>query len=231
MPTIIPLTAEAVWLPHLRSLPAWEPPMRPTLVLAPHPDDETLGAGGLIAKLRAQDVPVTVVAITDGEKAYADTPHGDRVRVPEQETALARLGVLPARIHRLRLPDANVTAHEEELVDALSDLLAPGMHLIAPWPQDFHPDHEAAGRAAERVAHRFGLDLSFYLFWTWHRGRPELLQNLPMVKLPLSEGERARKLHALDAHASQLEHPDGQPILSPELLLPSQRPFEIYLPS
>ena len=123
----------------------------PTLVLAPHPDDETLGAGGLIAKLRSQDVPVTVVAITDGENAYADTQNLRDIRVPEQTEALRRLGVLAAMVHRLHLPDRDVAEYEDKLVDLLLPLIMPGMHIVAPWQRDFHPDHEAAGRAAARV--------------------------------------------------------------------------------
>jgi LmbE family N-acetylglucosaminyl deacetylase len=41
------------------------------LVLAPHPDDETLGFAGLIAAYRAQGKPVEVVVATDGD-AYCE---------------------------------------------------------------------------------------------------------------------------------------------------------------
>jgi hypothetical protein len=51
MATIAPLIPEAAWLPVLLGIMDWEPPLVPTLVLAPHPDDETLCAGGLVAKL------------------------------------------------------------------------------------------------------------------------------------------------------------------------------------
>src|ERR1700757_119645 len=119
MPTIVPLTSEAAWLPLFRGLADWDLPLMPTLVLAPHPDDETLGAGGLIARLCRAAVPVTIVAITDGEGAYADTPHLGAVRVLEQNEALRRLGVPERRIRRLRLPDRNVSAYEDQLVDLL----------------------------------------------------------------------------------------------------------------
>jgi LmbE family N-acetylglucosaminyl deacetylase len=117
MPTISPLTSEAAWLPALVGLADWELPFVPTLVLAPHPDDETLGAGGLIAKLCRAGVSVTVVAITDGEGAYADTPDLGATRILEQTEALDRLGVPNSRIHRLHLPDRDVSTYEEVLVD------------------------------------------------------------------------------------------------------------------
>jgi LmbE family N-acetylglucosaminyl deacetylase len=229
MPTIIPLTPEAEWLPLLRNIAAWDPPSVPTLVLAPHPDDETLGAGGLIAKLCGHGIPVTVVAITNGENAYDDTAGLDKIRVPEQMEALKRLGVPASMIHRLNLPDRDVSAYEDQLVDLLLPLITPGTNVIAPWYRDFHPDHEAAGRAAARVSQLVGSRVSYYLFWTWHRGTPDILNNVPAMRLALSEVELRTKLYALQAHSSQFEHADGQPILSPELLAPTHRAFEVYI--
>jgi LmbE family N-acetylglucosaminyl deacetylase len=229
MPTIVPLTPEAAWLPALLTLADWETPFVPALVLAPHPDDETLGAGGLVAKLCRAGVPVTVVAITDGEGGYADTPHLGDIRVLEQTEALRRLGVPEHRIYRLHLPDREISRHEEELVDLLLPLVTADMHLVAPWQRDFHPDHEAAGRAAARVAQLKHLPITYYLFWTWHRAQPAILDGLGVTKLGLSDSELKLKLHALQAYASQFQHGDGQPILSPELLAPAHRAFEVYI--
>ncbi|RXH53995.1 bifunctional PIG-L family deacetylase/class I SAM-dependent methyltransferase [Granulicella sibirica] len=230
MPTIVPITTEYDWLSLLAATPDWTPSLVPTIVLAPHPDDETLGAGGLIARLRAHGVSVTVLAITDGEGAYADTSGLDRVRVPEQTEALARLGVDESMIQRLGIPDRFVSEHEEELAAALRLVARAGMQIIAPWPYDFHPDHEAAGRAAAQVAAEADIPLFYYLFWTWHRGTPETLAGVHLTSVSLTESERATKRHALSAHASQLSHGDGQPILSARLLQPAERPFEIYIP-
>jgi LmbE family N-acetylglucosaminyl deacetylase len=229
MPTIVPITPEAAWLPAFVDLTDWEPPLVPTLVLAPHPDDETLGAGGLIAKLCRAGVQVTIVAITDGENAYAHTPNLGDIRVPEQTEALHRLGVPERMIHRLHLPDRDVSDYEDQLVDLLLPLASADTHLVAPWQRDFHPDHESTGRAAARVAQSKGLAITYYLFWTWHRGEPSMLDGLGVTKLALSDSELKSKLHALQAHVSQFDHEDGQPILSPELLAPAQRAFEVYI--
>lgn len=229
MPTIAPLTPEAAWLPTLLALADWEPPLVPTIVLAPHPDDETLGAGGLVAKLCRAAVPVTIVAITDGEGAYPDTPHLGEIRALEQTEALRRLGVPRSRIHRLHLPDRHISRYEKELADQLLPLVTGHMHLVAPWQRDFHPDHEAAGRAAARVAQLNDITITYYLFWTWHRGEPSMLDGLGITKLALSDLELKSKLHALQSHVSQFEHGDGQPILSPELLAPAHRAFEVYI--
>ena len=234
MPTIVPLTPESVWTDWLAACPnlrKWHPPLLPTLVIAPHPDDETLGAGGLIARLRGFSVPVTVVAVTDGENAYADVTADNlgKIRVAEQAEALLRLDVGADQLVRLHLPDRNVSSCEERLVQSLKGLVQPGIHLVAPWPGDFHPDHEAAGRAAARVASELGLTLTYYLFWTWHRGTVSVFNDMSLLKLDLSKEEQDRKERALRAHASQLAHLDGQPILSNDLLRPARRTFEVFI--
>jgi LmbE family N-acetylglucosaminyl deacetylase len=229
MSTIVPLTPEGEWLSRLCDLPPWPLPLVPTLIVAPHPDDETLGAGGMIAKLRLQNVPVTVVAVSDGENAYAGSQGLGKVREQEQSEALARLGVHQQNVHRLSLPDRELAYWEGSLEQSLSALVSPRMHIVAPWLRDFHPDHEACGRAAERVVRKYGLKLTFYLFWTWHRGVPGMLDGLSLVSLRLTEEERRIKLFALEAHVSQFEHPGCAPILSPELLRPAEREFEVYI--
>jgi hypothetical protein len=110
----------------LAALPAWDSTAyehsTDLLVIAPHPDDETLGAGGFIASQCSMGADVRVVAVTDGEKAYGEEPGQAEVRVLEQERALARLGVRPANITRLHLPDSDVASHEQQLVELLMPL-------------------------------------------------------------------------------------------------------------
>lgn len=232
---IIPIIENATWLWQLGSLPEWQPPDIPAVVLAPHPDDETLGAGALIATLRARGVPVSVVAATDGENCY-DIPPDEReairrVREAEQARALARLGVSSENIHRLRLTDSGLHLLEEELTAKLMDLAQPGMHLVAPWTGDFHPDHEACARAAAAVARAMNLPLTYYFFWTWHRGDHTTLEGLPLRRFVPDGAALCAKQEALQQHRSQLEWPGGEPILPPHLLEPVEWPFEVFLPA
>ncbi len=227
---IVPVTGEVDWLKAMESTPAWEPPRRHTFVLAPHPDDETLAAGGLIASLRQEGVQVSVIAVTDGENCYAGEDLRP-VRPGEQAAALARLGVDAAHIHRLHLPDSGLGACEPVLADRLMELIPEGVALVAPWPHDFHPDHEVCGRCAQLVAQARHLTLSYYFFWTWHRGTPETLSGLPLGRFPLTNEQRLAKREALLCHASQLYHRSGEPILPMNLLEPAWRNFEVYLPA
>jgi LmbE family N-acetylglucosaminyl deacetylase len=229
---IISRVGEDVWIDALAELPLWMPPAGPLLVVVPHPDDETLGAGGLIATHQRRDDAheITVVCVTDGENAYE---HDDRavlaaVRQAEQEAAVTRLGVSPEHMLRLRMVDSDVSAGELELAARLAELATPETTIVAPWEHDFHPDHEACGRAAALAAQSSGATLVSYFFWTWHRGVPGDLAGLKLVKFPLNEDLLQTKLEALREHASQLAHGDGEPILPERLLGPVMRGFEVF---
>ncbi len=225
---IVSVEQEEAWLKALHGLPAWIPPSKQILIVAPHPDDETLGAGGLIAAQRRLGVDVIVAAVTDGENAYPENEGLGDLRRREQTEALSCLGVPKEKIVRFELPDSAVASQGWNLVEQLTSLVGENTHIVAPWHCDFHPDHEACGRAAEKVAQAAGATLSSYFFWTWHFGTVALLNNLRLQCLPLDEQSLAAKANALRCHRSQLERAIGEPILPERLLAPARRRFEVF---
>lgn len=128
--------------------PLWLEPARFTrlLVLAPHPDDETLGAGGLIASARAAGAAVTVLLLSDGE-AHPGAQQGAALaaaRLAECEAALAALG--GASLRRLGGADGALTRDRRRHLAAVADILRatrPDLAL-APAPGEAHDDHRAA---------------------------------------------------------------------------------------
>jgi LmbE family N-acetylglucosaminyl deacetylase len=226
---IVPLASEAEWTPVWATATPWQPPDKALLIIVPHPDDETLGIGGFIVKHVAKGLPIKVVAVTDGENAYATEMDLGIVRRAEQLAALKRLGVNADNVVRLQLTDSGVASQENTLVERLLPFATSDTHILAPWTCDFHPDHEACGRAAVQAAERTGAALTFYFFWTWHRGAPTLLRDLPLRSLSLDSDQLRAKEEALSNHRSQLEHPSGEPILPDYLLWPARRPFEVFL--
>jgi LmbE family N-acetylglucosaminyl deacetylase len=194
-------------------------PTRRTIVVVPHPDDETLLTGGLITRQTGRGVPVIIVAVTDGEAAYPTWPAPGlgRVRRGEQDKALHMLDVPCGSTIRLNLPDGKVADHENELRDVLVDLLEPGDIIVAPWVHDWHPDHEACGRAAMSAAGSRPVTLIGSLFWAYHRVDPVAHPTLEVRRLELTEAELNRRLNALDAHRSQLQSNLHDPILSASL--------------
>jgi len=220
---------EQTWLSSLRGLPLFDPGPGPVAVICPHPDDETLAVGGLIAALRLRKVPVLIIAVTDGENAYGENNAGLReIRSDEQSAAVRQLGVEDGNLIRFRLTDSGLMQQRMRLVELLAPHLSKCRHVLAPWMRDFHPDHEACGWAAQEVTKKTGTRLSWYFFWTWHRGTPSLLSDTPLTVFPLNDSLRKTKLRALARHRSQLEHPSGQPILPDNLLAPARRKFEVF---
>jgi LmbE family N-acetylglucosaminyl deacetylase len=209
--------------------PVWEPAAMPTVVVSPHPDDETLGTGGLIATQQSRHIRVSLLAVTDGEAAYSDSPMLGETRRMEQVEAAEALGLPREALIHLRFPDSAVAQSESALADQIAACIDSNTLLVAPWAADPHPDHEACGRAAATAARRKGCRLVSYFFWTWHRVGPENLAGLPLVRLVLSAGALRRRARALACHRSQLHRIDGAPILPGELLAPARRPFETFI--
>jgi len=170
-------TPTQVWAAWSRAFPdlelaGWDD----VLVLAPHPDDEVLGVGGLMARLVARGARVEVLAVTDGEASSPGSPTLTPAalaarRVGESAAACRVLGVDPPR--RARLPDGRVAAHEGELTDLVAARLHPGRVCLATWVGDGHPDHEAVGRAAAAACQRTGARLVQYPVWMWHWSAPD----------------------------------------------------------
>jgi len=124
-----------------------------TLIVAPHPDDETLGCGGTIKKLTTSGEEVYVLVVTRGKKElYSE----ERIRNVRQEAqqAHAILGVKETRFLEFPAPDLDIISTAE-----ISGLIATAIRdfdiqtLYLPHLGDIHHDHKAvfnAGLVAAR---------------------------------------------------------------------------------
>lgn len=199
-------------------------PGRPHVtIVAPHPDDEVFGVGGLMRELVAHGHRLMVVAVTDGEAAFGAAATGRTGLVAcrdlERRAALVALGVeRHTEVVRLGFPDAAVADHEHDLAEQLAELCGPV--VLATWRHDGHPDHEATGRAAARAAAaRPGCRLLEYPVWAGHRGRLAGGRPRRTRRVRLSAATRVAKARALQAFRSQLEpSPDGRPVVPAELI-------------
>ncbi|OBF53313.1 LmbE family protein [Mycobacterium sp. 852002-50816_SCH5313054-b] len=148
------------------------------VVVAAHPDDETLGLGATIAQLVAAGADVQVVTVSDGGAARPGATPRERARAEitrryEVRRAAAVLGV--SAPVSLGLPDGELADHEERVAGLLTGILegtAPGTWCAATWRGDGHPDHEAVGRAAAKACERTGVKLLEYPVWMWHWASP-----------------------------------------------------------
>ncbi|WP_445255751.1 PIG-L family deacetylase [Nocardioides aurantiacus] len=202
------------------------------VVVAAHPDDESLGAGGLVALARSEGVGVHLVCATDGEGSHPDSPTTSpeqlaAVRAHEARAAALELGVPEGRLVRLQLPDGDLAAHQEELTRHLVELVVAGgagerTVLVAPWREDGHPDHEAAGRAAAAAARRTDAVLWEFPVWAWHFGDPDTAPWDRLRPLALTGPAAQAKQRAISSHRSQVaplsDHPGDATLIGPEVL-------------
>jgi LmbE family N-acetylglucosaminyl deacetylase len=196
-------------------------------IIAPHPDDETLGLGATVATLCAAGVDVQVVSVSDGGAAYpglsaADSSQLEMVRRAEVRRSVGLLGA--GEPIRLGMPDGEVSRNEHRLTDQIAALLADfpvGRWCAATWRGDGHPDHEAVGRAAAAAAAQTGAVLVEYPVWMWHWARPDD----PAVpwsrarRVPLTDEALKLKKLAVQCFSSQTQPtPDSEPVLPPAVV-------------
>lgn len=209
------------------------------VVVAPHPDDEVLACGGLLAALADSDRELVLVSVTDGEGSHPGSsawpPERLRqTRLKESQAALTALGLAPEKLtwHRLHAPDSQAGRDQAGLTAAIGALLRPADRVLTTWRLDGHCDHEAVGQASLDAAAAVGAQVVEIPVWAWHWAAPED-QRLPWERarrLPLSFDHLARKRAAIEAHQSQLT-PDAStgapPVLSAEALSRWLQPFEL----
>jgi LmbE family N-acetylglucosaminyl deacetylase len=126
------------------------PPFRRVLVLAPHPDDETLGCGGTIARLADAGRQVVVAVATDGEATKGSAKSEAVTAALRRDETAAAVRILGAEGPRfLSLPDGGLADRVDDLaaaVTALIDELEPEA-IFLPWFLDGHADHRALSDA------------------------------------------------------------------------------------
>jgi LmbE family N-acetylglucosaminyl deacetylase/SAM-dependent methyltransferase len=234
-------TRPEAWRRIVDHLPVLPLPSAQTriIVLAAHPDDETLGAGGLIASAAAAGHRIDVVIATDGEAAYPGSGTGSeqlgRTRRAEAVTAVRTLAPR-AELQFLGLPDGRLGEEIDTLHTVLSAVADGEAWLLTPWFHDRHADHRACSAAARRVAACTpGVRLLEYPIWAWHWASPDRA-DLPLAglrRMPMSAAAEAARRQALAAYVSQTTrpsgHPQDEPMLSEAFLAHFLRPYDVVL--
>lgn len=214
---------------------------RSCLVVAAHPDDETLGCGVTIMRKLAAGTPVKVVIATDGRhSSHSGVISPERlaeIRRAEALEATRRLGLEPRQIVFLDLEDQGLEHHQPELSDRLAaevDDFQP-QELLVSSVLDHHPDHRAIGQVARQLVASGAVSgrVAEYPVGFWQsipfpvRRRPRSgsaaatalsfgrgsVQTVAGLRAELvsTNGYLDRKRQVLDAYASQLTNLTGEP--------------------
>ncbi len=225
---------------HISNLPA--------LIIAPHPDDETFGCGGLMKLKRAAGMPVRVVILTDGEAVASGLgEHPDTVaaaRKRETLNACQRLGVGADAIRWLHLPDGHLPHSGQAGFDEAARVLltiieefSPG-EVYCPHLLDGHRDHIAANHLSRQAARLWSKPCAVFTYpvWMWYHASYGLHQQLHCAgtwRLDISEvlPDKKNAMAAyLDATKTSRRHPYcGR--LPWAFLQNFRRKYEIFFPA
>lgn len=168
------------------------------LIVAPHPDDETVGCGGLLAKYGTQ---CDILLLTDGRRGGpADGSQTETetatIRKTEFDVAMAFFGV--KHVRAMGLPDGSLAKNAKAVTDVD---LRPYDRILVPYRNERHPDHAAAFRIIRRLNKK-------------QRSKAELLEY--EVWSPITEPNRfldisdymERKLEGIRLYRSQVRELD-----------------------
>jgi LmbE family N-acetylglucosaminyl deacetylase len=210
------------------------------IVFAPHPDDETLGCGGTIAKKLAEGCEVFIVIMTDGRFLLLKYDGIDSDPTPEQVKEIRRgevlratkiLGVPEENVFFLDFVDGTLVENEksaEEKVAIILQKFSPE-EVYFPYEKDAHPDHQATNRIIKRAIKKLGLKPKMYQYsiaQKFARFGPLLDSFLSIfkhrVKIDISEFLSLKK-EAVKEFKSELT------IISPKQSKPHSKDFNKFL--
>ncbi len=167
------------------------------LVLAPHPDDESLGCGGSITKHIKAGSRVKVIFLTDGDKGDFENRFAEnyvKIRRQSAQKAMEILGVKDYEFWGYR--DRSLHQIEGEVVDRLLHIVEafPPSLIYAPSPYEAHPDHKTTAKIALKIFEKTGITLLLY----------EVLMALfPTILVDISS-EMERKRKAINSYYTEI---------------------------
>ncbi len=224
-----PGTPARVWDadPRLHKLPALQVGcIDEVVVIGAHPDDETLGAGGLIRLSHDAGIPVRIICVTDGGGSH---PGKDGIVETRAEELARAIEILApgAPITMLGVPDGHTREYREQIAAKLATVLSSVSErslLVTPWRGDGHADHRIVGEIIHDLAD--GRRVIEYPIWMWHWASPDHTHTPweKMASLPITG---ARKRAALSQFASQIS--GDTRILRTEFLEHFDQDREIYI--
>jgi LmbE family N-acetylglucosaminyl deacetylase len=214
---------------------------RSCVVLAPHPDDETLGCGVAIMRKVDAGTAVQVVVVSDGSTYPPHKSPADNIATRHAEllASCAALGLRDDAVTHLSFPETKLHLAGDELVDAVCDVVrihAPDDVLVTS-EADPHSDHAALGLATGRALAGRSTRLVLYPVWQWERPRSWLrtLQGASRPERVRTAGYVERKRAALAHYTSQLTVAAGGELaedvgLTPQFIRHFVGTYEVFFP-
>ncbi len=159
------------------------------LVLAPHPDDESVGCGGMLLKHARRRDESHVIFLSSGEKGGHGRPEADTIRVREHEARQAARILRVRKIEFWHLPDGQVRPTPGALKRLRQKLrrFRPD-RIYVTHDREMHPDHRGAARLLRRALPKAGRkapEVLGYEVWTPIQDLSEIVDISPFMKSKL----------------------------------------------
>jgi LmbE family N-acetylglucosaminyl deacetylase len=227
---------------HLRAREPLTLDAGPTIVFAPHKDDEAIGCGGMILRKRLAGAPVYLVFMTDGRAShrseFVSPPELATLRTSEARASAQVMGIPQENLIFLEFEECRLRDHEAEAVRHVTRLLREirPAEIFVPYHREAQADHGETHRIVERaraeLAHRA---VSYqYFVWTmrlWFWQIRELYRHARWHRLDVHD-VLPRKKQAVEQYRSQTTalYPDKHwPVLPPDLRQWYTLPYEYFL--
>ncbi|TQI71416.1 LmbE family N-acetylglucosaminyl deacetylase [Gramella sp. Hel_I_59] len=214
------------------------------IIVAPHPDDESLGCGGLIAHLATQNAEVSVLFLTNGDASHPNSskfPQNKlgKLRKSEAINACKILGVKEKNLIFLNASDGKLAEkfkNDDSVVNELKELFQQKEPdtIFAPWRRDHHIDHIAAYNLINKAAESLESTIVEYPIWLWKKGESAdwpAEDEVLTFRLKIDSVKEIKKA-AIQAHISQTtnlidDDPEGF-ILTEDLMQPFIGNYEYF---
>ncbi len=200
------------------------------LVIAPHPDDETLGCGGAVALLARGPARLRILFVTDGGASHPGHPFLDSkamaaIRLKEARSATAALGMASDQVLFLGAADGGLAQLGSGPVRELSGRILAELQgqrpdaIFLPCRRDGSSEHDAVFDLVRGAIDHSGLTPRLFEFPVWSWWNPDLLARLIFAsgRIWRVDIESVRQVKALSmaCYASQLRPlpPDTRPAL------------------
>lgn len=212
------------------------------LVIAPHPDDEIIGLGGLILQTLEKKGKVTIVYLSDGENSgiWEDKEEIKKQRIALTEKVCKQIQISTDSIYRFHLADGEISklksADFQSVVKRLCTIIedVKPEAVFATHELDFWPyDHVACANLTKEAIEKSGFkpQLYFYWVWAWYHLKPWNLYKINfknLFKINI-QSELSQKQKLMNMYLEPLA-PNGNPwsgMLPKAMLFPFKKPFEI----
>lgn len=174
---------------------------RDALIIAPHPDDESIGCGGSIIRHLKAGRKVKVIFLTDGDRGDFEGRFGDDYKTLRRQSAIRAMDMLGVQDYEFwSYGDRNLYSAEKEIEERLVHVLdIPDKPLVyAPSPYEAHPDHRASFNAVWRLKERVEVNVAVY----------EVLMALyPNILVDVT-AEMEKKKEAIKSYRTELSYND-----------------------